>query len=63
MPPLGIVARNLSLTLSPYPSLTLSLFTSCVPKVFSDGLEVMANMGAVVDSLFQRVQNNLVQTA
>lgn len=31
-------------------------------QVFTDGLEVMSNMGAVVDSLFARVQNNLVQT-
>ncbi|CAN0099918.1 unnamed protein product, partial [Ectocarpus sp. 12 AP-2014] len=31
-------------------------------KVFTDGLEVMSNMGAVVNSLFSRVQKNLVQT-
>lgn len=31
-------------------------------QVFTDGLEVMSNMGAVVDSLFTRVQKNLVQT-
>lgn len=38
----------------------------CKPKstmqVFTDGLEVMSNMGAVVNSLFSRVQKNLVQT-
>ena len=31
-------------------------------QVFTDGLEVMSNMGAVVNSLFSRVQKNLVQT-
>ncbi|CAN0025915.1 unnamed protein product [Discosporangium mesarthrocarpum] len=32
-------------------------------KVFTDSLEVISNMGTVVNSLFRRVQNNLVQTA
>lgn len=31
-------------------------------QVFTDGLEVMSNMGAVVNSLFSRVQKNLVHT-
>lgn len=36
--------------------------TKSTMQVFTDGLEVMSNMGAVVNSLFSRVQKNLVQT-